>query len=67
MFCGRCGNDDRRNYVESGVVANADETYYYSIGKCTRCGELLGTKEIYTYDHCETMSKEEIKKLSTML
>ena len=67
MVCGRCGNDDRRNYIESGVVTYVDETYHYAIGKCTRCGELLGTKEVYTYDHSETMSIKEIKELSTML
>lgn len=63
MFCGRCGNDDERNYIKSGVVTYVDDTYYYIIGKCTRCGELLGTKEVYTYDHSETMSREEVRKL----
>lgn len=63
MFCGRCGNDDDKNFIKQGFVENDTEMYYYRIGKCTRCGELLGTKDIYTFDHCEVMAREEVRKL----
>ena len=65
MFCGRCGADDEKTFVKSGFVETVDEVYYYRVGKCTQCGELLGTKEVYTFDHCEEMSREEAKKLLT--
>ena len=63
MFCGRCGNNDNKNFVKQGFIETITETYYYRIGKCTQCGELLGTKDIYTFDHCETMTREEVRKL----
>ena len=63
MFCGRCGADDEKTFVKNGFVVTVDEVYYYKVGKCTQCGELLGTKEVYTLDHCEEMSREEAKKL----
>ena len=65
MFCGRCGADDEKTFVKSGFVETVDEVYYYRVGKCTQCGELLGVKEVYTFDHCEEMSRENVKKLLT--
>ena len=65
MFCGRCGADDDKTFIKSGFVETVDEVYYYRVGKCTQCGELLGTKEVYTFDHCEEMSREKAKELLT--
>ena len=62
MFCGRCGNEDDNSFIKSGFVETPTEVYGYRVGICTRCGELLGTKQIYTFDHCETMSRENVKK-----
>lgn len=64
MFCSRCGADDDNNVIKKEIKEEYGDiitiTYY---GKCSKCGEYLGLKEIFRYKDYEYLDREKVKKV----